>query len=235
MFARRWGTSGPAVVLVHGHVVSSRYMVPLGEALAPHCRVFAPDLPGSGRSAKPRRALDISELADALGVFIAENVSEAPVLIGNSMGCQIICDLVARKGMASRVVLQSPTMDADARKLHVQLGRFFRSAIHENRLFSLATIYLSDLWYAGPLRSWYTLQFMMRDTVERKAAAVHVPALIVRGDLDFIVPDSWARRLATIMPDAQVLTLPGVAHGLHYSDAKLFADAILPFVMGKTS
>lgn len=235
MFFRQWGTEGRAVVLVHGHVVSSRYMVPLGEALAPHCRVFAPDLPGFGRSERPARALDIRELADELAAFISGRGLAGPVLIGNSMGCQIISDLVAREGVASRIILQSPTMDADARKLHVQLGRFFRSAIHERRLFPLAGIYLRDLWDAGPLRSWETLQFMLRDPLEEKASDVCVPALIVRGDLDFIVPDGWARRLASLMPDARVLTLPGVAHGLHYSDTKLFVDAILPFVMGEPS
>ena len=235
LFSRQWGAAGPAVVLVHGHVVSSRYMVPLGEALAPRCRVFAPDLPGAGRSPKPPRALNIPELADALGAFLHQKGLDKPVLIGNSMGCQIICDLVARKNMASRVVLQSPTMDADARKLHVQLGRFFRSAIHERRLFSLGAIYLRDLWDAGPVRSWDTLQSMMKDRLEDRAAAVNVPALIVRGQLDFIVPDGWVQRLASIMPDARVLTLPGVAHGLHYSDTQLFVDAILPFVMGETA
>jgi pimeloyl-ACP methyl ester carboxylesterase len=231
IFAREWGTAGPAVVLVHGHVVSSRYMVPLGEALAPSYRVFAPDLPGFGRSRRPARALDIPELADALAAFIGDKKLDRPILIGNSMGCQIICDLVARKGVASRVVLQSPTMDARARKLHVQLGRFFHSAIHERRLLSLAAIYLRDLYSAGPFRSWDTLQFALRDPVEQKAAEVRVPALIVRGEYDYIVPDTWTRQLASLMPDARVLTLPGVAHGLHYSDTKLFVDAISPFML----
>jgi 2-hydroxy-6-oxonona-2,4-dienedioate hydrolase len=230
---RQWGSTGPSVVLVHGHVVSSRYMVPLGEALARYCRVFAPDLPGFGEAPKPPHTLNIPELADALSQFISDHGIEQPVLIGNSMGCQIICDLVARRPVASRVVLQSPTMDARARKLHVQLGRFFRSAIHENRVFSLGAIYLADLWTAGLFRSWDTLQFMLHDRIEDNARRVHVPALIVRGDLDFIVPDSWARELAAMMPDARLLTLPGVAHGLHYSDTKLFAEAILPFVLGQ--
>ncbi|HYP04801.1 MAG TPA: alpha/beta hydrolase [Bryobacteraceae bacterium] len=231
MYFRQWGSNGPAVVLVHGHVVSSRYMVPLGEALAPHCRVFAPDLPGSGKSPKPPRALDIPQLADALGDFIVARGLDSPVLIGNSMGCQIICDLVTRKGMAGRVVLQSPTTDGRARKLYVLLGRFFRSAIHEQRLIPLAAIYLSDLAQAGPFRSWDTLQFMLRDRIEDKR--VDVPALIVRGEYDFIVPDSWVRHLAEVWPNASLLTLAGVAHGLHYSATELFVDAILPFVTGE--
>jgi 2-hydroxy-6-oxonona-2,4-dienedioate hydrolase len=40
---------------VHGLVVSSRYMVPLAEVLACWFDVYAPDLPGFGRSEKPSR------------------------------------------------------------------------------------------------------------------------------------------------------------------------------------
>src|SRR5438067_13787370 len=41
---------GRGVVLVHGAVVSSRYMVPLARQLARDFRVWAPDLPGFGLS-----------------------------------------------------------------------------------------------------------------------------------------------------------------------------------------
>ncbi len=46
----------PAVILVHGLVVSSRYMVPTLRQLAPHYRVYAPDLPGFGKSTNPSRS-----------------------------------------------------------------------------------------------------------------------------------------------------------------------------------
>jgi pimeloyl-ACP methyl ester carboxylesterase len=51
MHARVGGRVGaPAVVLLHGLGVSSRYMLPLARELAPHFRVYAVDLPGFGRS-----------------------------------------------------------------------------------------------------------------------------------------------------------------------------------------
>ena len=53
----------PAVVLVHGLVVSSRYMVPTAELLAAHYRVYAPDLPGFGKSYKPPRVVNVAELS----------------------------------------------------------------------------------------------------------------------------------------------------------------------------
>src|SRR4028119_988264 len=61
---------GPPVVLVHGLVVSGRYMVPLLEELARSPTVYAPDLPGFGRSEGPARALDVAGLADALATWM---------------------------------------------------------------------------------------------------------------------------------------------------------------------
>jgi pimeloyl-ACP methyl ester carboxylesterase len=49
----------PAVVLVHGMVVSSRYMAPLASHLAPYARVHAIDLPGYGMSHKPESILNL--------------------------------------------------------------------------------------------------------------------------------------------------------------------------------
>jgi len=52
MHARVSGSpgDGPVVVLVHGLVVSARYMIPAMKLLALLHRVYAPDLPGSGKS-----------------------------------------------------------------------------------------------------------------------------------------------------------------------------------------
>jgi pimeloyl-ACP methyl ester carboxylesterase len=45
--------SAPAIVMVHGIGVSSKYLWPTAQLLAANYRVYAPDLPGSGGSAKP--------------------------------------------------------------------------------------------------------------------------------------------------------------------------------------
>src|SRR5437660_1465473 len=61
---------GPPVVLVHGMVISSRYMVPTALELAPLCPVYAIDLPGYGDSIKPHAILGLAELADALAAWM---------------------------------------------------------------------------------------------------------------------------------------------------------------------
>ena len=107
---REWG-EGPPLLLVHGLMTSSysfRYVIePLGE----HFRVFAPDLPGCGRSDKPD---DRGYGAEALSTWLAELVSalgiEGCSAIGNSLGGYLCMRLALQdKGAFSKLVnIHSP-------------------------------------------------------------------------------------------------------------------------------
>src|SRR5687767_4279109 len=95
IFHRFWQPPRPrdTFVLVHGLGVSSRYMIPLAQVLAKQNAVYAPDLPGHGRSDRPPRVLNVRELASALcGWLDTVRVGRA-VFVGNSMGAQILVEL----------------------------------------------------------------------------------------------------------------------------------------------
>jgi len=99
----------PTVVLVPGIGLSHRVMLPLAELLAPHLAVRAPDPPGFVRSDKPRRPLELPELADALAAWIDAAGLGRPALVGNSFGCQVIVELAARHpDLITCTVLQGP-------------------------------------------------------------------------------------------------------------------------------
>jgi 2-hydroxy-6-oxonona-2,4-dienedioate hydrolase len=95
------------VVLVHGLIVSGRYMVPTAELLAAHYRVFVPDLPSFGKSEKPPRTLDVAGLSDSLAAWMGEVGLIRAALVGNPFGCQIIVELAVRHPeRVERAVLQ---------------------------------------------------------------------------------------------------------------------------------
>lgn len=77
---------GPVVVLVHGlggFAESWQWNI---EALSSRATVYALDLPGFGRSAKPRAPYDLTYFASALGGFLdAVGASQAAV-VGHSLG-----------------------------------------------------------------------------------------------------------------------------------------------------
>ncbi|MCK0115735.1 alpha/beta fold hydrolase [Isoptericola sp. S6320L] len=74
------------MVLVHGIGVSERSFRPLAAELATDRRVSAPDLPGFGRSPRPRTVPSVEELAGlVLGVLDRRGITSA-VLVGHTMG-----------------------------------------------------------------------------------------------------------------------------------------------------
>lgn len=82
----RTGGSGPVVLLIHGMAGSSSTWVPCLEHLAPHCTYIAPDLPGHGRSAKPRSDYSLGAHASFLRDLLVTLGHERATIIGQSLG-----------------------------------------------------------------------------------------------------------------------------------------------------
>lgn len=97
---------GPPLLLVHGLMTSSysfRYVL---EPLGRHFRVYAPDLPGSGRSDKPTRA-DFSPSSFATFVTELQRALEIRgcAIVGNSLGGYIAMHVgLQDPGAARRIV-----------------------------------------------------------------------------------------------------------------------------------
>ncbi len=227
--ARQASEEAPAVVLVHGLVVSSRYMIPTLARLAPRHRVYAPDLPGFGRSEKPPRTLDIPGLARALDGWMAATGLTSAVLVGNSMGCQIIAELAVRNpARVERAVLQGPTMDPEARTALQQAARLALDGTREPP--SLLPIMLLDYLSAGLRRSLATFQHALEDPIEEKLPHVRVPTLVVRGERDPIVPQPWAERVSRLLPEGRLVVVPGAAHTMNYAAPSELARVVRTFV-----
>ena len=130
----RVGGEGPPVVLVHGYGVSGSYMLPLAQSLAPSYSVFAPDLPGYGRSQRPHIPLGIADLAAALAGWLDAAGLRCPAFVANSMGCQIVTELAVRlPRRVGPMVLIGPTVDPQRRAARHQLLGGLRDAAREPR------------------------------------------------------------------------------------------------------
>lgn len=220
----------PPVILVHGLGMSSRYMVPLARHLAPHVRVYAPDLPGFGLSEKPSRVLSVAELAAALAAWTrAAGVTRA-AFVGNSLGCEVLVELaLAHPELVDRLVLQGPTPDPEARTLIRQVVGFFAIAPYEH--WSLAWVAVTDYLRGGIGRYILTLRSMVDNRIGEKARRVTQPTLVIWGTRDDIVPRDFVVRLANALPHGRLAVIPGAAHGINYSHPEAFTAAVLPFLL----
>ncbi|WP_245239947.1 alpha/beta fold hydrolase, partial [Methylobacterium variabile] len=165
-------------------------MIPLAKHLAPHFEVYAPDLPGFGLSDKPRRALTVRELADALAAFMTAIGMKRAAFVGNSLGCEVLVELaLVHPQLVDRLVLQGPTPDPEARNLFRQVIGFLAIAPFER--WSLAWVAFSDYARAGIGRYIMTLRSMVDNRIGEKALRVEQPTLVVWGTRDYIVPHAF--------------------------------------------
>jgi 2-hydroxy-6-oxonona-2,4-dienedioate hydrolase len=207
---------GPPIVLLHGLLVSSRYMLPTAQRLATIYRVVVPDLPGWGHSSKPRRPLCVSELADTLLAWFDAIGLERPVLVANSFGCQVVVDLAARyPDRIALLVLLGPTVDPRARNVWRIVGRWLLDIPLEPP--SLALLILRDLVDMGIPRLVACVRRMLEDRIEQELPAVLAPTLVVRGARDTTVPARWANEAASLLPDGRMVEIAGAAHTVNYN------------------
>lgn len=221
--------NSPAIVMVHGLVVSSRYMIPTAEHLAEHCRVYIPDLPGYGKSGKPQHILTIDELADALAAWMEVTGLEKATLLGNSMGCQIIANFALRHPTRiERAILVGPTMDPQARTAHQQILRWLRNIPGEPlSLFPIVTL---DYLQIGFRRFVHTFRYALRNRIEEHLPSMHVPTLVVGGARDTVVPSRWLQEVTQLLPNGQFTIIDGAAHDVNYNSPQQLTQAVLKFI-----
>jgi 2-hydroxy-6-oxonona-2,4-dienedioate hydrolase len=224
-------TGSLPVILVHGIGVASRFMVPIAEVLAPYHRIYAPDLPGFGKSGKPAHTLNLIELTDALADWTRAIGLEGAAFLGNSFGCQIVVDLALRyPQLVERAVLQGPTMDPQARTAWQQVARLLRNSRREP--FSHGLISAREYPRCGFRRLIKTFRYALEDRIEEKLPRVRVPALVVRGSKDPIVPQRWAEEATRLLPDGRLAVIPGAPHTVVYDAPLELARLVRPFLSG---
>lgn len=220
---------GDPIVLVHGLGVSSHYMLPTLSLLAPSHHVYAPDLPGFGYSHKPRRALSLAELADSLADWMTAAGIPRAVLLGNSLGCQVITTFSERHpARLSRAILIGPTCDPGAPNAWRQALRLLLDAPRERP--SEAAVAVSDYWRAGPRRIWRTLNEALHSPVQAQLMRLRVPTLVIRGGRDPIVSQQWAQRVTELVPRGRLVLIPDAPHAVNYSAAPELVDVLQPFL-----
>jgi pimeloyl-ACP methyl ester carboxylesterase len=215
-------TDGPVVVLVHGIGMSERSFRALTADLARDHRVLVPDLPGFGRSPRPRRVPGIEDLADAVLAAVRDRGVQRAVLVGHSMGAQVVAAAMLRApDLVERVVLIGTVVDDGAPDALRQALRLARDGWHEPARVNALVV--ADYLRAGPF--WYgaVLPHMLRFDTAAAVARLPGPALLVRGEHDPVCTRAWNRRLAALAPDGTAREVPRAGHVAQATHAPLVA------------
>lgn len=231
MGLRSFGTTGPAVVLVHGIGASPRYFEPLVRELSRDHSVHVVGLPGHAGLERPRQPLTMAEYGAAVADALRQAGLEEVLLVGHSMGCQVVVEAaLADPSLVASLLLLAPTVNRAERSIAAQAFRLAQDTLHEEP--AVNRIVFADYLRTGP--RWYlqTLRPMMDHRMEERLALVECPAAVISGSRDPIVPRSWLLRLERAAPRAAAGEIPAAPHVLMWTHPAQTAEWVRK--LGKT-
>jgi magnesium chelatase accessory protein len=231
---------GPDILLLHGAGASSHSWSGLIPHLADRHRVIALDLPGHGWTRSPRGRARLGDVASDLAALCAQEGWVPQLVIGHSAGGAISLEL-ARQGLVQprHLIVVNGALEnfrgaagvlfpvmAKVLALNPFTGLLIsqggRSVQQVRSILSSAGTTLDDAAlarYAHLIQRRAhvdgTLAMMAQwslDALNRALPDIAVPTLFVHGERDGAVDLSVARRAASVMPMAELVTLPGVGH-----------------------
>jgi pimeloyl-ACP methyl ester carboxylesterase len=217
--------SGRTYVLVHGLGVSSTYFEFLAAELAHTGAVLLIDLPGFGDAPVPKRDMPTAMHGTVLGAVLREAGIENPVLVGHSMGCQVVTSLDVQGAVGVHtLVLLSPVSNMERRTRHQQLWDLFKDSLVETWRAKVNAV--REYFLRGRMRYYLRqLTYMLEYPIEDRMPLLDAQTLIVAGDKDPIAPVAWAQFLVDAAPHASLRVVPG-AHVVMYSAPKELAEYI---------
>ena len=208
---------GPAFVLVHGIGVSSRYYHPAAAELARRGTVYLVDLPGYGAAPDPHRDVSIADHAGVLARVLEDSGLVNPVLVGHSMGGQVVSRLaVDSPHVTDRLVLLAPTMPTWERTFFRGAWRLIvdgtRNPVRANLIIGWDYFVRCGMPYF-----FRQLPHLFGDRIEDRLPGIRAKTLVLTGDKDLVVPRPWAQFVAGSVPGARFATVEG-PHVIMYSD-----------------
>ncbi|TVR18699.1 MAG: alpha/beta hydrolase [Balneolaceae bacterium] len=101
-----WNKSGEGkpLLFLHGWGSSSASFSPILNRIQSFRTCYLPDLPGFGKSGKPKQPWTVSDYADAIEIFIQKQLPDGPFdLLVHSFGARIAIKLLIRPKLSSRI------------------------------------------------------------------------------------------------------------------------------------
>ena len=223
--AVRWRTagSGAPLVLVHGLAGSWRWWRNVVPALAAAHEVHVLDLP------RFRAGFAAGDAADWLGRWLDAAALERPVLVGHSLGGLLAAQVASRGSpRPSAIVLADPVGIPTGWSLPREALALASSLWTVPPRFLPVLVADSLRW--GPAALLRGASAAVAADLRVDLGRVAVPALLLWGERDTLVPARLAESWHAALPDARLEVLAGVGHVPMVDAPSAFADAVLRFL-----
>jgi len=237
------GAGTPAVVVLH-HSTGNPGWIPFYERLAERAVVYVPDMPGYGQSARAEWARDPRDLAILLLQALSRLGLERPTLVGLGFGGFVAAEMatMCQERIGRLVLVGAPghqpregeILDQMMVDFHEYVMAGFRDEDGFRKAFGDdARRTYKELWdYSREMTarlSWKPYMFNRR--LAPLLREVRIPALIIHGAEDAIVPVDVARQYAEALPNARLDVVPNSGHLVEYEDPGAISERIARFAL----
>jgi pimeloyl-ACP methyl ester carboxylesterase len=219
----------PVVVMIHGIGVSNWYFRPMMRELRDEYRTVAIDLPGFGNSPVPGRRFTVADYAAVVNEVIRRQGWVRPVLVGHSMGCQVVSECERQQpGISRGLILMGPTITAGRRSVRQQAARLLLDAWREP--LRTTVVVTADYIRTSTRHYIRTIKPMLNDRIEERLPLVEPPVLVIRGSRDPLATSSWSQELAARTADGRMVQIDDGAHNIQHSHPVAVADLCRSFI-----
>jgi 3-oxoadipate enol-lactonase len=241
----------PALVLLHGFPLHGGMWDAQVDALAKKWRVIVPDFRGHGKSEVGDGQYAMDFLADDL-FAVLDATSDGPVVAcGLSMGGYVLLRAVERDRGRFRALVLADTRSGndrdDVRLKRLEGVRILRAKGAAGYADAFVKTALGKTTHAKRPEVVEAVKAMVSgndpvglvgamlamasrtDTTEM-LADLHMPTLVVVGDEDALTPPGHSRELATRIPGARLVLIPGAGHLTPLEAPGEFTDALKAFL-----
>ncbi len=236
------GRDGPAVVLLQGLALSSRFWFDVPESLAPR-RVLAVDNRGTGKSDRPRGVWTMRAMADDVAAVLDHAGVEDAVIAGISMGGMIAQHVALRhpsrvRGLVlfattpgflfgampeTAAMLRLLSIPFGGKRASRNLGRLLLPETKWHRAREIFAEWPNAMRDESPTPATFVAHLFAASTHMSfpRLAGIRCPTVVVTGDSDALVPRRNAEILAQRIPGAELEVVADTGHAVFAEDRDL--------------
>jgi pimeloyl-ACP methyl ester carboxylesterase len=245
---------GRPVILLHGFPVDGRLFdsqLSAAEVGRIGGQLIAVDMPGFGQTPLPEPAPDVmtvAELAESVAALIVAEGWEQPVVGGVAIGGYVAIELAVRHPeLVGALVLMGPKPAPDSPKVAPQREETAQLALTQGSTVVADELHAKPL---GPQADGAVKAQMHRMIAEADPRAIAalvrgiaqrpdpapalpslvMPALVIAGEVDPFSPLDDVKRVAELMPNAELVVLKGIGHMAPVEAPMAVSRAIAAFV-----
>ena len=223
--------TGPAVVLIHAFPFDGRMWAGQVKDLSQRHTVIVPDIPGFGRSPRPDGNPSLDDWARDLVALCNANGIEKALVAGCSMGGYITFAILERMpAFAAGIAFINTRAAADTQDARRARYEMVERARHEGSGFlaqtepplshqtltnrpdvvALARSMMADATPVGIMTAQRAMA--SRRDARHMLGEIRVPVTVIYGEDDPLVPRTEAQAIATAIPGAEFVPVPGAGH-----------------------